>query len=61
MSFAFPLFEFHGKEIAMKKIINTPETVVYDMCHGLAKAHPELEFVEKYKICLLYTSPSPRD
>ena len=34
----------------MKKIINTPETVVYDMCHGLAKAHPELEFVEKYKI-----------
>ena len=34
----------------MKKIINTPETVVYDMCHGLAKAHPELEFVEKYKV-----------
>lgn len=34
----------------MKKIMNTPETFVYDMCHGLAKAHPELEFVEKYKI-----------
>ena len=34
----------------MKKIINTPETFVYDMCHGLAKAHPELEFVEKYKV-----------
>lgn len=34
----------------MKKIINTPETFVYDMCHGIAKAHPELEFVEKYKI-----------
>lgn len=34
----------------MKKIINTPETFVYDMCHGLAKAHPELEFVEKFKI-----------
>jgi dihydroxyacetone kinase len=34
----------------MKKIINTPETFVYDMCHGLAKAHPELEFVEKYKL-----------
>ena len=30
--------------------MNTPETFVYDMCHGLAKAHPELEFVEKYKI-----------
>lgn len=34
----------------MKKIMNTAETFVYDMCHGLAKAHPELEFVEKYKI-----------
>lgn len=34
----------------MKKIINTPESFVYDMCHGIAKAHPELEFVERYKI-----------
>ena len=34
----------------MKKIMNTPETFVYDMCHGLAKAHPHLEFVEKFKI-----------
>ena len=34
----------------MKKIMNTPETFVYDMCHGLAVAHPELEFVEKYKV-----------
>lgn len=34
----------------MKKIMNTPETFVYDMCHGLALAHPELEFVEKYKV-----------
>ncbi|MDD4839697.1 MAG: dihydroxyacetone kinase subunit DhaK [Clostridia bacterium] len=34
----------------MKKIINTPESFVYDMCHGLAKAHPEVEFVEKFKI-----------
>jgi dihydroxyacetone kinase len=30
--------------------MNTPETFVYDMCHGLAKAHPEVEFVEKFKI-----------
>ena len=30
--------------------MNTPETFVYEMCHGIAKAHPELEFVEKYKI-----------
>ncbi len=30
--------------------MNTPETFVYDMCHGLAKAHPDLEFVEKFKI-----------
>ncbi len=34
----------------MKKIMNTPETFVYDMCYGLAKAHPDLEFVEKFKI-----------
>ena len=34
----------------MKKIMNTPETFVYEMCHGLAKAHPELQFMEKYKI-----------
>ena len=34
----------------MKKIMNTPENFVYDMFHGMAKAHPELEFVEKYKV-----------
>jgi len=34
----------------MKKILNTPQTFVYDMCHGIAKAHPDLEFVEKYKV-----------
>jgi dihydroxyacetone kinase len=34
----------------MKKIINTPESFVYDMCHGIAAAHPELEFVEQYKV-----------
>lgn len=37
-------------EYIMKKIMNTPESFVYDMCHGIAKAHPELEFVEKYKV-----------
>lgn len=34
----------------MKKIMNTAQSFVYDMCHGLALAHPELEFVEKYKV-----------
>lgn len=34
----------------MKKIINQPETVVMEMCSGIAAAHPELEFVKKYKI-----------
>lgn len=34
----------------MKKIMNTAQSFVYDMCHGLAKAHPDLEFVEKFKI-----------
>ena len=34
----------------MKKLINTPETLVREMCTGLVAAHPELEFLSKYKI-----------
>jgi dihydroxyacetone kinase len=34
----------------MKKIINTPESFVIEMCRGIEAAHPELEFVEKYKV-----------
>lgn len=34
----------------MKKIINRPETVVIEMCNGITTAHPELKFIEKYKI-----------
>ena len=34
----------------MKKIINKPENVVMEMCNGIALAHPELEFIKKYKI-----------
>ncbi len=34
----------------MKKIINTPETFVIEMCKGMIKAHPELDFIEKFKI-----------
>ncbi len=34
----------------MKKIINKPETLVMEMCNGIAMAHPELEFVRKYKV-----------
>ena len=34
----------------MKKIINKPETVVIEMCNGLVAAHPEFEFLEKYKV-----------
>lgn len=34
----------------MKKIINQPETVVQELCGGIAAAHPELEFVPKGKI-----------
>lgn len=34
----------------MKKIINRPETVVIEMCNGIAMAHPEVEFLEKYKV-----------
>lgn len=34
----------------MKKIINAPETVVRELCNGMVMAHPELEFISKYKI-----------
>ena len=34
----------------MKKIINRPETVVEEMCKGLALTNPDLEFIKKYKI-----------
>lgn len=34
----------------MKKLINTPDTLVREMCTGLVSAHPELEFLNKYKI-----------
>jgi len=34
----------------MKKIINNPETVVIEMCSGMVLAHPEMEFIRKYKI-----------
>ncbi|HZG85366.1 dihydroxyacetone kinase subunit DhaK [Paenibacillus sp.] len=34
----------------MKKIMNKPETLVMEMCGGLAIAHPELEFLKKYKV-----------
>lgn len=34
----------------MKKIMNKAENVVMEMCNGIAMAHPELEFVRKYKV-----------
>ena len=34
----------------MKKLMNTPESNVMDMCSGIALANQELEFVKKYKI-----------
>ncbi|QWH16447.1 dihydroxyacetone kinase subunit DhaK [Bacillus mycoides] len=34
----------------MKKIINKPETLVMEMCNGMVMAHPELEFLKKYKV-----------
>lgn len=34
----------------MKKIINKAEDIVIEMCNGMVMAHPELEFVKKYKI-----------
>jgi len=34
----------------MKKIINTPDTFVVEMCKGIVKAHPEIQLLEKYKV-----------
>ena len=34
----------------MKKIINTPETVVSEMCHGFAMAHPHVVLDGRYNI-----------
>lgn len=34
----------------MKKIINTPERVVPEMCNGIALANPSLCFLPKYKV-----------
>lgn len=34
----------------MKKMINRPETIVPEMCCGIAAAHPGLEFIQKFKI-----------
>lgn len=34
----------------MKKIMNRSETMVPEMCAGIAMAYPELEFVKRYKI-----------
>lgn len=34
----------------MRKIMNRPETMVIEMCNGIVAAHPELEFIQKYKV-----------
>ncbi|HIW21780.1 MAG TPA: dihydroxyacetone kinase subunit DhaK [Candidatus Dorea intestinavium] len=34
----------------MKKIINSPEQLVLEMCSGIALTNPELELISKYKI-----------
>ena len=34
----------------MKKIINSPESFVMEMCEGIVKAHPSLVLLPKYKV-----------
>src|SRR5665648_64546 len=34
----------------MKKLINSPETVIMEMCNGIVLAHPELDLIRKYKV-----------
>ncbi|ASA20436.1 dihydroxyacetone kinase subunit DhaK [Paenibacillus donghaensis] len=36
----------------MKKIINSPENIVLEMCNGMVQAHPELTFLQKYKVIM---------
>jgi len=36
----------------MKKIINTPETVVHEMLRGMTLAHPEIELLPKHKVII---------
>jgi len=36
----------------MKKLINKPESIVQDMCKGIALAHPQLVLNQKYRILL---------
>jgi dihydroxyacetone kinase len=34
----------------MKKLINRPENLVREMCHGIVLAHPELELLPRYRV-----------
>ena len=36
----------------MKKIINTPENYVVEMCNGLVSAYPDIKFIQDYKILI---------
>ncbi|MFA7129045.1 MAG: dihydroxyacetone kinase subunit DhaK, partial [Sphaerochaeta sp.] len=36
----------------MKKLINSPETLVNEMCNGLVSAYPSLEFDKKSKLII---------
>ena len=52
MTRRFELYDFRkkGMVISMKKLINKPESVVREMCHGIVLAHPELELLPRHKI-----------
>ena len=47
----------------MKKIINQPDNYIKEMLEGIYIAHKDdLACVDgDLQVCLLYTSPSPRD
>ena len=34
----------------MKKIMNSAETLVREMCNGMVMAHPELEFLNSIRL-----------
>ena len=41
---------YHERSLGMKKIINHPDTLVAEMCNGIAAAHPELDYLQKYNV-----------